>query len=192
MNNHINAYGVKINLQGMDETLQIIGSYVTTERNTQIQTSVNAAKIVKAQKDLSLMKSINNSNMVNIDGFWVVIALRLMGYKVLERGPGIDLFQNLLKDAAVKGNKVYFLGARQEILEEMIRILLDDYPEIIIAGFRNGYFTKNEEVQIIEEINESDADILFLGIPTPQKEHFLDEHRERLNVNFCMGVGGRF
>jgi N-acetylglucosaminyldiphosphoundecaprenol N-acetyl-beta-D-mannosaminyltransferase len=69
----------------------------------------------------------------------------------------------------------------------------EKYSPKIIAGYRNGYFTKEEEPKIAKEIAESGANILFVAITSPKKENFLYENRETLKVvNFIMGVGGSF
>lgn len=62
----------------------------------------------------------------------------------------------------------------------------------VIAGYRNGYFEKNEEKQIAEDIADSGADILFVAMSSPQKEIFVNKYKKLMNVPFVMGVGGSF
>jgi len=66
------------------------------------------------------------------------------------------------------------------------------YPGIEIAGFRDGYFRPDDHLKIVEEIRASEADLLFVGMPTPFKETWCERHRERLNVPVILGVGGSF
>ena len=74
-----------------------------------------------------------------------------------------------------------------------INIYSSKYSKDIIAGFRNGYFKKEEEKDIAKQIASSGANILFVAISSPTKENFLYTHRELLSeVNFIMGVGGSF
>src|SRR5260370_35370353 len=57
---------------------------------------------------------------------------------------------------------------------------------------RDGYFSADQEVQVVDRIRNSGSDCLFIGMPTPRKERFLAIRRDELNVTFIMGVGGSF
>lgn len=189
---NIDAFDLKIHPWTMKESLVYIESGIL-ERDKNIQhIVVNAAKIVHAQKDEELRNAINNSDLVNIDGKPVVWALRLLGHNVPEKVSGVDLFVKLVELCAEKGYKPYFLGAKKDVLEKMVRNLERDYPKLKIAGYRDGYFKKEEEQEVADEIKKCKADMLFLGITSPKKELFLDKFTKYLNVPFSMGVGGTF
>ena len=57
---------------------------------------------------------------------------------------------------------------------------------------RNGYFRPEDEAAVVEAINASNADCLFVAMPTPRKERFLKQYRAALKPSFVMGVGGSF
>jgi N-acetylglucosaminyldiphosphoundecaprenol N-acetyl-beta-D-mannosaminyltransferase len=175
----------------MSETLSVVENILKQKKKAQ-HTVVNAAKIVKAQKDEFLKECIQKSDLVNVDGQAVVWAARLLGVPVPERVTGIDLMVELLKLADRKSLRVYFLGATQEVLNELVETVKTNYPKAVISGTRNGYFSESEADQIVSDINASNSDILFVGMPTPQKEMFIHQHQDALNVSFCMGVGGSF
>lgn len=154
---------------------------------------VNASKIVAMQKDFQLRQSVNESDLVNADGQAVVWASKVLGKPLKERVAGIDLMINLVEIASKKNYKIFFLGAKEEVVKEVVDKYSEQYCPDIIAGYRNGYFNKNEEKQIAEYIAQSGANILFVAISSPTKENFLYENKELLkNVNFIMGVGGSF
>ena len=190
--NYIESFKVKIQPCSRQETLEFI-EYNVVNKNVFMQhIVVNAAKIVHAQEDKQLRDAINNSDLVNIDGMSVVWALKLLGYHIPERVSGIDLFEKLIELSDKKGYKPYFLGAKKEVLNEMINKLKQKYPELAIAGCRDGYFKKEDEQAVAEEIKNSGADMLFLGITSPKKELFLDKFTEYMGVPFSMGVGVTF
>ncbi len=154
---------------------------------------VNAGKIVDMQKDEKLRNSVNNSDLINADGQAVVWASRFLGKPLKERVTGIDLMKKLIELAAAKGYKVFFFGAREEVVKKVVEHYSGLYGESIVAGYRNGYFTPGEEENIAREIAESGAQMLFVGIKSPVKENFLYRYREILKpVPFIMGVGGSF
>ena len=92
-----------------------------------------------------------------------------------------------------KKYKIFFFGAQEEVVKKVVDIYSDQFSPNIIAGYRNGYFKKEEEESIAREIGESGANILFVAISSPTKENFLYENKGLLQkVNFVMGVGGSF
>lgn len=153
---------------------------------------VNVAKFVHMQKDVKLKKIISDCTIINADGMALVWASRILGKPLPCRVAGVDLFQELVGVCARKGYKPYFFGAKQWVIEKMVAEFLEKYPELEVAGFRNGYYDKSEEPQIAENIRESKADMLFVGFSSPMKEKFLNKWMKTMEVPFCMGVGGSF
>ncbi len=153
---------------------------------------VNAAKIVAAQKDKALRDSIVNCDIINADGQAVVWASSILKKPVPERVAGIDLMENLVDSASKKGYKIFFLGAKEKVLNEVIAKYSSMYGPEIIAGYRNGYYKEEEERVIAQQIAESNADILFVAISSPKKEIFLESYKHIIKTPFIMGVGGSF
>ena len=92
-----------------------------------------------------------------------------------------------------KEYKIFFLGAKEEIVKKVVQKYSHQYSNNIIAGYRNGYFSTEDEKNIAQQIADSGAQILFVAISSPTKENFLYNHRKTLaKVSFVMGVGGSF
>ena len=154
---------------------------------------VNAGKIVAMQTDLQLRQSVNESDIINADGQAVVWASKILNKPLKERVSGIDIMIDLVELAAINKYKIFFLGAKEEIVKTVVSKYTEQYSSAIIAGYRNGYFKKEEEQDIARQISESGANILFVAISSPTKENFLYHNKDLLkNVNFVMGVGGSF
>jgi N-acetylglucosaminyldiphosphoundecaprenol N-acetyl-beta-D-mannosaminyltransferase len=152
--------------------------------------SVNAAKLVALQDDGTLRSMISSCGLVTADGQSVVWASRLLGERLPERVAGIDLMQRLLAAAETKGYRVFILGARREVLDAALARLREDYPHLVLAGARDGYYEDSEAEAVCEGIREAKADILFVAMSSPRKEYFLGERSASLGVPFAMGVGG--
>lgn len=187
----VSHWSMSMDILSMRETIDRIISSLKGGGNIQ-HIVVNAAKIVNAQKDTILRHAINGSDIVNVDGMAVVWALRLLGYKIPERVSGIDLFDELIQVSAANGYKPYFLGATEEINDLMVSKIKGKYPEIEIAGSRNGYFSATEEMLVVNKITGSKPDLLFVGISSPRKEEFINKYFDYMNIPFVMGVGGSF
>ncbi len=173
----------------MDESLQRIESAMAS--NTLLQhVVVNVAKLVNMQRDEALRRDVTTSDLINIDGAGVVLGARLMGHVIPERVTGIDLMEHILRLCHEKGYRPYILGAKQEVLEQAVANIQQRYPNITFAGYRNGYFNQEEEPAIIKAIADSQADCLFIAMPTPHKERLMHDYKTAFHVPFLMGVGG--
>lgn len=182
-------FGVEVDALTMSATVDRIMELVAA--GVQVQHVVlNAAKVVMMSKDPALRAVIDACPVVNADGQSVVVASRLLRRPLPERVAGIDLFVELVARAARDGRSVYFLGARDEVLAEMVARFRSQYPTLQIAGYRHGYWKDDHEV--IAQVRAAQADLLFLAIPSPRKEFWLGEHLPALGVPFAMGVGGSF
>jgi len=190
--NKINILNTSIHNLSMQETLEIVDKTIAEGKQLH-HVVVNAGKIVAMQKDLQLRQSVNESDLINADGQAVVWASKILGKPLKERVAGIDLMVNLVQMAHDKNYKIFFFGAKEEVVKKVVDTYTDQYSSNIIAGYRNGYFKKEEEESIAQEIAESGANILFVAISSPTKENFLYENKALLQkVNFVMGVGGSF
>ncbi|QSS98174.1 WecB/TagA/CpsF family glycosyltransferase [Psychroflexus sp. ALD_RP9] len=188
----IKIFNTTIDNLSMQETLQKVKQAISNK--TQLHhVVVNAGKIVAMQEDKELRESVNSCDIINADGQAVVWASKLLGKPLKERVAGIDLMENLVKLAAQNKYKIYLLGAKEEVVSKVVQIYKSNYSKHLIAGYRNGYFSKEEEQTIAQDISNSGAQLLFVAISSPKKENFLYQNRKTLrNLNFIMGVGGSF
>ena len=96
-----------------------------------------------------------------------------------------------MMQAEEKEWRFYFLGGREDVVEEAVKELKEKYPHLEIGGFHHGYFGDNDE-EVIKDINRASPDILFVGLGSPRQEYWIRENRERINALVMMGVGGSF
>jgi len=100
--------------------------------------------------------------------------------------------ENLVKLGAEKKYRIFFLGAKEQVVKDVVDVYTKKYGADIIAGYRNGYFTKEEEQQVATQIAGSGASILFVAMSSPKKEIFLNTYKDLIQTPFIMGVGGSF
>lgn len=181
----------KIDNLSMNETLDYIEDAIDNHRHI-IREDLNAAKIVWMKKDPNYAKLIMNADLINADGQSVVIASKWLGSPIKERVSGVDLMENLVSLAYKKNYKIFFFGAKEEIVQTVVKNYSKKYSSSIIAGYRNGYFSKDDEATIAGEIKKSGANIVFIGISSPLKEQFVHQYKNRMGSNLLMGVGGSF
>jgi N-acetylglucosaminyldiphosphoundecaprenol N-acetyl-beta-D-mannosaminyltransferase len=153
---------------------------------------VNVFKVAEYHSNPALRMSMEGAEMLLADGIPIVWASRVLGNGLPGRVTGVDLMEAVLAMCAEQGYRVFLLGAQQEVLLAAVETLNRRYPMLQIAGFRNGYFKDDEEDAIAREINNSHADVLFLGMSSPRKELWASRNFQRLSVPVCQCVGGTF
>ncbi len=174
----------------MDETVNFIKNRIQAKQFTQ-HVVVNVAKLVNMQKDQQLKASVEDCDIINIDGMGVVVGARFLGHEVAERVAGVDLFHNLVAMSEQEGFPVYLLGATDEVVSETASRLKAAHPNLKLAGYHHGYFWDDEEA-VVNKIKASGAKLLFVAITSPKKENFINKWQDKLGVDFVMGVGGTF
>ncbi len=184
-------FGMTLDALTMDGVLQRCREALAA-RSRMLIGVVNAAKIVALRGDAELRESLLECDLLVADGQSVVWAGRLLRKPLPGRVAGIDLFEQLLALAAADRHPVYLLGARAEVLAQLQDNLREQFPELKIAGARDGYFSDAEAGEVAAEIRASGAQLLFLGITSPKKENFLKQWGPTLQVPVMHGVGGSF
>lgn len=183
--------GCPVDNLDMQQTIQKIEEYIASDNMCQ-HVVVNVSKFVEMNRDEHLREIISNCDLINADGMPIVWASKILGNPLPCRVAGVDLFQNLIGVCADKGYKPFFFGAREEVVTKVVDEFKNRYPKLEIAGYRNGYYSESEEQSIAEQIQNSRADMLFVGFSSPMKEKFFNKWMPTMQMPFCMGVGGSF
>lgn len=184
----LNTY---VNALSLDETVREVEEIIAAGEPTQ-HVVVNASKVNLMEADPELAKIVNACPLINADGASIVWAAKKLGVPLAERVTGIDLFQKLIELSAEKGYKLYLFGAKEEVVARVKSIFEESYPGIQIVGYRNGYFTEEDEPQIVADMAVSGADMMFVAFSSPKKEYWVHKYLDQIGIPFVMGVGGSF
>ena len=187
----IKILGVPVHPYTMKGAVEKILERVSQSKKTFVVTA-NAEIIMMGQSDDEYMEILNNAALVLPDGAGTVWAGRKLGYEVPERVAGYDLFLNLMTEAAQKKLKVFFFGSAPGVAEEAKQKCEILYPGVSIVGCRDGYFKEEDNLAIVEEINNSGADLLFVALGAPKQEKWLTKFQDILKPSLLMGIGGSF
>jgi N-acetylglucosaminyldiphosphoundecaprenol N-acetyl-beta-D-mannosaminyltransferase len=180
---------LKITPGDMDAAVAAVDEIIASDQRC-YSVALNLTKYIVSKKDAKLAESINRAHQVIADGIPIAWLGRRAGYKDVHRVTGVDLSERLLGLAKQKNWSLYFLGASPQNLTKALSRIKERYDNPPIAGSRDGYFQPEDIPGIIEDINRSRPDILFLGLGMPQKEYFLHDHFDKLDVPYCITVGG--
>lgn len=153
---------------------------------------VNAAKVVLYHKSSALRNVMERADLLLADGMPVVWLSHAKGTPLPCRVAGVDLMERIVAVAAERGYRLFLLGSKPAVVSRAAAEFQRRYPYLKLAGYRHGYFTESEEARIVAEINNSKADLVLIGMGTPQKELWADRNLAELSVSVCQGVGGGF
>jgi len=189
MRETVNIMGVPVDKLTMEEALQRVKLFLKEDRVHAIYTP-NAEIMMAAQRDPHLKEILCQADLLVADGAGVVLASRILGLNLPEKVAGFDLVKNTLLSASEGRIRFFLFGGKPGVAEAAAENILKSYPGVEIAGCRNGYFSEEEEEDIIGHINSSNADILLVALGAPKQEKWINRHKDKLKVKICIGVGG--
>lgn len=188
----IYIWNIKYNLLSAKEIVGIVNTWLAEGRKGIHLTGVDACVLVQAQDDALLRKAILESDLVNVDSYLPAKKLAQRGYPIKERVTTPDLMEEFFRMANEKEQRVFLFGAKEGTIRLLVDVLTKEYPKMRIVGYRNGYYTPEEESEIVDQISSLAPDYLFIGMPSPRKEHFILKYKDKINVGMLLGVGGAF
>lgn len=188
--NTVYLWGIKFNPLTKQEIVTHVQNLLDSGKRGLHLTGVNPETVALSRKSNLLRQAINDSDIVNVDGMLIALLMRFMGIKIPERAATPDIFKLFLENANRFKQTVFFLGAKKEILEKMVERVRSEYPDLVIAGYEDGYY--KDETAVLEKIKALRPDYLFVALPSPQKEQFIMSNKNELGVGVSYGVGGAF
>lgn len=185
----LNVLGVKIDNVTIESATDRILEMVKSEGNHAVFTP-NSEIVYSAYKNPDFCSLLNSADMLTPDGIGIVYASKILKKPLAERAGGYDIACQVIERIAETGDRLYLFGGKPEIAKKASENLRKKYPFINIVGTRNGYFTPDEEDEIIDDIQKSGADILFVCLGSPMQEKWIFKNREKLSCRVMMGIGG--
>lgn len=190
----VDVLGVHISALTMPTAVAEISRWIQTrEQHYVCVTGVHG--VMESQRDPELAAIHNASGLTTPDGMPMVWAARRAGRTETERVYGPDLMLALCEKAAAEGWRSYFYGGKQGIPEQLADRLSQRFPGLPVAGTWSPPFrqlTPAEDDEVVERINRTGADIVWVGLSTPKQERWMAAHLGRLTAPVLIGVGAAF
>lgn len=151
--------------------------------------------LILAKDDAAFAEILNSADIATPDGMPVVWALRSFGSRNQQRVYGPTLMLQLCQSAVLHGHGIYLYGGRPEVLPRLEQALHEQFPALRVVGRYSPPFrplTADEEQQVQQDIRQTGADLLFVGISTPKQERWMFDHRRSFPGLTMIGVGAAF
>lgn len=191
--------GVNVAITNMHDTVKYILSEIKEVKGQYICLS-NVHTTVMSHKNPEYRRIQNEAFLALPDGSPLAYVQRLRGNQNAEQVAGPDLMTALWKVSEKRGLKHYFYGASQDTIDKLKVNLLKNYPDLQVVGMESPPFrplSEEEDLEAVKRINDSGADIVWIGLGAPKQEQWMNKHRaladNKFSVNALMiGVGAGF
>lgn len=194
--NKTNILNAKIsNATSYEEVYRFLSTKYSVLNSPKYITVNNAHTVVETVKNVYYRQAINNSFLALPDGKPLSVVAKLKGEKNIIRIFGPTLFEKVLEWGQKDGLKHYFFGSAEVTLDKMLTVIKKKYPKTIISGIVSPpykEFTKEENEKFLADMNESGADIFWIGLGAPKQELWMYENYEKLNRGVMVGIGAGF
>jgi UDP-N-acetyl-D-mannosaminouronate:lipid I N-acetyl-D-mannosaminouronosyltransferase len=168
------------------ETRDQFLNYLGKGHTQNILVALNAEKLVKEDQEL---RGLINDNIGYADGIGPVMALKKKGYETTKI-PGAEFWLDII-ERFYEEKTFYLIGAKQQVIEATVANLEEDFPDINIVNYRNGYIDAEQEGEVINDIAEKKPDVVFVAMGSPKQE-FLMQRMQQRHKALYMGLGGSF
>jgi N-acetylglucosaminyldiphosphoundecaprenol N-acetyl-beta-D-mannosaminyltransferase len=187
---HTDVLGIPFSKMGMRDTVDWLLPSIYASPSTVHVVTANPEVVMAAREDEQLKEILAEAELITADGIGVVWASRQFADPIAERVAGYDLLHELCQTSSQKPFSVYIFGASEEVNRKATENLLNAYPNIKLAGRRNGYYDEADESNIVREINTAEPDLLLVALGVPKQERFIYRYKRELKANVAIGVGG--
>lgn len=171
----------------MEEALDAAKALLQGEHAARVVTP-NAEIAYEALHDENMRTLLNSAELMLPDGAGVVLASKILKTPLKQKVAGVDFADGLLGVLETTGQSLYLLGSKPGIGELAAQKMTQKHPKLRIAGIADGYF--QDEAPVIDKINASGADVLFVCLGAPKQEQFMARHQKALHVKLMAGLGG--
>ncbi len=191
---HTNILGVAVSAIDPEMAIETIEKWIDSgEQHYVCVTGVHG--VMESQKDADLRTIHNQAGLVTPDGMPLVWLSRMRGFPFVRRVYGPDLMLALCERSAVTGHQHYLYGGAPGVPEQLAATLNERFPGIHIAGTYSPPFrplSSEEKASVIQRIDESNADVVWVGLGTPKQEKWMAEFIHHLRAPVLIGVGAAF
>ncbi|MFZ5878377.1 MAG: WecB/TagA/CpsF family glycosyltransferase [Chloroflexota bacterium] len=190
----IHVLGLGVGVVNINQVIEIMARWIE-EKKPQYICVTPAHSIMDCYREPHLYSLFNASGLTVPDGMSLVWLLKLRGYGRVGRVAGSDLMDAVMRYSVSQGWKHYFYGGAPGVYQKLSANLQAKYPGVKIVGGYSPPFrplTDEEDREIVEKINATAPDIVWIGISSPRQEGWMAGHKGKINGAVLVGVGAAF
>ena len=190
----VNILGVNVSAIDMDAATATLEGWIQTRAASYV-TITGVHGVMESWRDPALRQIHNDAGLVTPDGMPLVWMSHWLGFDYVRRVYGPDLMRRMTAISARRGYRNYYYGGREGTPERLAETLTRQHAGLQVAGTFSppfGAVSAEEDAAIVERINATQPDIVWVGLSTPKQERWMASHVGRLNAPVMVGVGAAF
>ena len=190
----VNILGVKINAIDLSKAVGEMTSWIDSKSRHYVNICT-VHTVMECNQDPTLRNIVNNSGISTSDGMPLVWLCRYHGYSRVKRVYGPDLMLAFCKYSVARGYRHFFYGGAPSTAKKLADELEQRYPGLHVAGNHSPPYRavgEMEESSVIESINSTNPDVVWVGLGTPKQDFWVAQHRHLLNAPILVAVGAAF
>ena len=191
----VEVLGIPLALTDYERTMDWMDATIASKRRGYVCVAA-VHTVMVCREDPELRAAVLNSDLTVPDGQPLVWAMNALGHDLSSRVYGPELMERYCERSGLTGARMFLYGGRnQGALVQLALNLRRRFPGVkIVGGYAPPYrdLTADEERSVIEEINASEADVVWVGIGVPKQEKWMAAFRGRLDAPVLVGVGAAF
>jgi N-acetylglucosaminyldiphosphoundecaprenol N-acetyl-beta-D-mannosaminyltransferase len=187
--------GVRVHAVQIPGVIDQMQAWIAERRGSHYIAVTGMHGVTEAQHNSRFKQALAQADLVVADGMPVIWLGRRKGHRLPRRVYGPELLEQFWDRTAHRGYRHFFYGGSPGIADKLAQRFALQFPTHTIAGTLSPPFralTASEDREIVDSINHSQPDVLWIGLGTPKQELWMHEHRSRLQVPVMIGVGAAF
>jgi N-acetylglucosaminyldiphosphoundecaprenol N-acetyl-beta-D-mannosaminyltransferase len=190
----VNILGVRLHPMRFTAAVDLMEQWIA-ERLPRILCFPGSDMLAACQRNDRQRTALNNADVTLTDGMMLARLCRLFGAAHAERVYGPDVMLELCRRSPARGYRHFFYGGAPGVAETLAARLQEQFPGLRIVGTCSPPYRALSESEIAEDmrlINDSQADVVWIGLGTPKQEIWMTDNRSRLRAPLLLGVGAAF
>ena len=151
--------------------------------------SISMQMLMEAEKDEELRNAISSMDLAIVGQKEILEVAGVGTMQRIKETEENDFFYEFLKRLERNHKRLFLLGETEEKNNRIKEKLIEQYPQLSIAG---EYALENcigDQAAVINEMNAATPDLVLSVLPSPTQEHFFWEHKDKINARIWYGVG---
>jgi len=188
--------GIGVNLLDYRKVMDTINAWrASRPAKSRYVIAINPHSAMMCKRNKNVRRAMANAALSLPDGIGMVWAANILGHSHFGRVTGPTLMFNLCDGGRAYGFRHFFYGGAKGVADELARHLAAEFPGLQVAGTYCPPFSslsEEEDKAIVETINNTKADILWVGLGAPKQEEWMAAHVDSIQVPVMIGVGAAF
>ena len=186
--------GVQTDAQGFEQAITQLQTWAGDSQGRYVCTCP-VYTLMMCRENPAVMQAVNGADMVTADGMPVVWVQRRRGHSGAERVYGPDVMEALIARTANTPLRHYFWGGLPGVADTLVARMQAQYPALKVAGIHSPPVSAvgdTPDPAVVERLNESGADIVWVGLGSPKQDMWMMRYRPALRAPLLIGVGAAF